>query len=67
MRRTAAQSAEIKEKLRLSLLSGDRHMEFARESGLSLGWVYRMAWDMGFNQMLVTAEEREHLLKRRTQ
>jgi hypothetical protein len=42
-------------------------MEFARESGLSLGWVYRMAWDMGFNQMLVTQEEREHLLRRRTQ
>lgn len=65
MRRTAANSELLKEKLRKHLLSGGTAKEFAIDHGIHLSWAYRMKWEAGIRAMFLLPEEREQILRAR--
>ena len=56
---------DIRPDLDTSLREGKTPKEYAHESGISLSWCYRRAWELGWRTMYLSESERALIQKRR--
>ena len=64
---TNQEAFERRQRIIGRILNGESPKEIAYDETMAASTVYRMTWEEGFSNQLLTKDEWQHILKRRTQ